>query len=39
MGTWELDRSDKWVDYEELPDGLEREIDCVEKLEFETLNK
>ena len=39
MGTWELDRLDKLVYYEEVPYELERQIDCMEKLEFETLDK
>jgi hypothetical protein len=39
MGTWELERLDEWVDYKEVPYGLERETDCMEKLEFETLDK
>jgi len=39
MGTWKLDRLDKWVDYKEVPYGWEREIDCMEKMEFETLDK
>jgi hypothetical protein len=36
MGTRQIS---KWVDYKEVPYGLEREIDCMEKLEFETLDK
>jgi hypothetical protein len=38
MDIRELDRLDKWVDYTEVPCGLETEIDCMEKLEFETLD-
>lgn len=39
MDTWELDTLDKWVDYKQVTYGLEREIECVEKLGFETLDK